>query len=569
MQNLLSRSSNPSGPTGHRGAVRANTLVLCVALLLASAANLNFWSTLVHAVGGLSTARLPLLLGCFAIVALLFHGLLTLASFRFVAKPVLILMILTASGVAWFINEYGIVIDRAMVQNVFETDSREAAELLNWRLALFVLLTGGLPSMLVARARIAFPGGLRGVLQRIGISAGSLALAAVLLLILFKSLAPVVREHRELRFLLTPTNAIQALDGYLRTRWSEPVTVAPLGRDAAKGRNWAGRQRRTVTVIVVGETARAASFSLNGYARETNPRLAREDGLINFRHVQSCGTATAVSVPCVFSGLGRERYDDARARRQEGLLDVLSHAGFRVIWRDNNSGCKGACDRVETVDLSRPASGNPHCAGDECYDEGLLEGLPELIRNEGKQAGGKDLVIVLHQKGSHGPAYAKRYPAGFGRFGPVCESSEFEECSRTSIVAAYDNTILYTDHVLARTIDILREAAQEGATGDAGGVDTAMLYFSDHGESLGEGNMYLHGAPWMFAPEQQTHVPMMFWMSEGFGQRFRIDRACLRARRDQELSHDNVFHSVLGMLDVETAVRNPKLDLFHACVRNG
>eukprot|EP01114_Cavostelium_apophysatum_P023745 TRINITY_DN9049_c0_g1_i1.p2 TRINITY_DN9049_c0_g1~~TRINITY_DN9049_c0_g1_i1.p2 ORF type:complete len:315 (+),score=66.40 TRINITY_DN9049_c0_g1_i1:815-1759(+) len=306
---------------------------------------------------------------------------------------------------------------------------------------------------------------------------------------LFKSLAPTVREHRELRYLLTPTNAVQALNGYLRNRWSTPVPLEQIGRDAVKGNRWAGQTRRTVTVIVVGETARAANFSLDGYARETNPRLAREEGLINFARVQSCGTATAVSVPCVFSAMGRERYDATRAKNQEGLLDVLKHAGFRVHWRDNNSGCKGVCDRVEFVDVSAPSAGNTHCAGDECYDEDLLDGLPDMIRHATR-----DLVVVLHQKGSHGPAYAHRYPAGFGRFGPVCDSSEFQTCSRDSIVAAYDNTILYTDSFLAQTIDLLRRAAQSAD------VDTSMLYFSDHGESLGEGNMYLHGAPWMLLP---------------------------------------------------------------------
>jgi lipid A ethanolaminephosphotransferase len=98
-------------------------------------------------------------------------------------------------------------------------------------------------------------------------------------------------------------------------------------------------------------------------------------------------------------------------------------------------------------------------------------------------------------------------------------------------------------------------------------ADTAMLYFSDHGESLGENNVYLHGAPYMFAPREQTEVPMMLWMSDSFSERFRIDRRCLAARRNEPLSHDNVFHSVLGMLDVNTAVLNPRLDLFHACVR--
>ncbi|MCC2955914.1 phosphoethanolamine--lipid A transferase [Massilia sp. IC2-477] len=545
MQNLLSRR------------ISANLLVFSVALLLATIGNFNFWSDFVHAVGGFSLARLPLLAGSFAIVVLLFYALLMPFSFRFVVKPALIVFLLTASASAWFINEYGVVIDKAIIQSLFETDTREAAELLNWRMLLFVALTGGLPSLLVARAQLRFPQGARGLAQRAGTVAAALALSTVLLVLMFKTLAPTVREHRELRYLLTPTNAVQALNGYLHNRWSTPVPLQQIGRDAVKGKHWAGQTKRTVTVIVVGETARAANFSLNGYARDTNPRLASEQGLINFARVQSCGTATAVSVPCVFSGMTRERYDDTRAKHQEGLLDVLKHAGLRVLWRDNNSGCKGVCDRVEFVDVSSPGAGSRHCSEDECYDEDLLEGLPALIR-QSKQ----DLVIVLHQKGSHGPAYAHRYPAGFGRFGPVCTSSEFETCTRESIVAAYDNTILYTDSFLAETIALLRKAAGESE------VDTSMLYFSDHGESLGENNMYLHGAPYLFAPSEQTHVPMMLWMSDGFSQRFRIDRACLQARRDQPLSHDNVFHSVLGMLNVETAVLNPKLDLFHACVRN-
>ncbi|VXC74418.1 Putative membrane-associated metal-dependent hydrolase [Massilia sp. 9I] len=545
VQNVLSRR------------ISANLLVFTVALLLATVGNFNFWSNFVHAVGGFSLARLPVLAGSFAIVVLLFYALLTPFSFRFVVKPALIAFLLTASASAWFINQYGVVIDKAIIQSIFETDTREATELLNWHMVLFVAVTGGLPSLLVARAKLQYPQGVRGIAQRAGIFAGALALAALLLVLLFKTLAPAVREHRELRYLLTPTNAVQALNGYLRNRWSTPVPLQEIGRDATKGSRWAGQTRRTVTVIVVGETARAANFSLNGYARETNPRLAHEDGLINFAKVESCGTATAVSVPCVFSAMTRERYDDNKAKHQEGLLDVLKHAGFRVHWRDNNSGCKGVCDRVEFVDVSNPSTGSRNCAGDECYDQDLLEGLPNLIRQSTK-----DLVIVLHQKGSHGPAYAHRYPAGFGRFGPVCNSSEFETCTRDSIVAAYDNTILYTDSFLADTIDLLRKTASES------GVDTSMLYFSDHGESLGEGNMYLHGAPYLFAPSEQTHVPMMLWMSDGFSQRFRIDRSCLQARADQPLSHDNVFHSVLGMLNVETAVLNPKLDLFHACVRN-
>jgi lipid A ethanolaminephosphotransferase len=535
----------------------APQLVITVSAFLAAVYNVQFWKTFALATGGVSLHNLPLHIAAFALVVLIFNACLTLVSFRFVIKPVLIFLLVATSAASYFMNQYGVVIDRSMVQNVLETDLREATELLNWKMVLTIAVLGVLPSLAVARADVRFPRGARGLFLKFGTTAGSLALAVLLLLVFFKSLAPALREHRELRYLLTPTNYIQALHGYIRNKWSTPLVVAPLGTDAVKGRAWAGQTRKAVTVIVVGETARSMNFSLNGYARNTNPLLSQQAGLINFSNVESCGTATAVSVPCVFSALGRERYSDSGASRQEGLLDVLGRAGFSVLWRDNNSGCKGVCDRVAYEDVSVARVGDPHCVGDECYDERLLERLPELIR-----APGKDLVVVLHQKGSHGPAYAQRYPQQFGRFGPVCNTNEFEKCSRESIVAAYDNTILYTDYFLSKTIDLLRQSSEEG------NVDTSLLYFSDHGESLGEGNMYLHGAPWVIAPPEQTHVPFMLWMSGGFQRRFHIDQRCLAMRASQPFSHDNVFHSVLGMLDVNTAVRNPKLDLFHACVRN-
>jgi lipid A ethanolaminephosphotransferase len=529
-------------------------LILIASTFLVAGYNFKFWQTFALATGGFSLSNLPLHLASFLLLVLVFNAALTLISFRFVFKPVLITLFLATSAASYFINQYGIVIDKSMIQNVLETDMREAAELLNWKMVLTVTLLGILPSLAVVRAKVHFRTTPRDLAIKLGTVTASLALAAILLVVFFKSLAPALREHRELRYLLTPTNYIQAVNGYLKLKWSRPLVVAPLGTDAIKGRAWAGTTRRTVTIIVVGETARAMNFSLNGYARDTNPLLSRQPDLINFSNVQSCGTATAVSVPCVFSALGRDNYSDALAHSQQGLLDVLSHANFDVLWRDNNSGCKGVCDRVQYEDVSVPTAGDPLCAGDECYDERLLRGLPELIRNATK-----DLVIVLHQKGSHGPAYAKRYPAGFKRFGPVCGTNELQKCSQEEIVAAYDNTILYTDYFLSKTIDLLRQSSGQD------GVDTSLLYFSDHGESLGESNMYLHGAPYMVAPPEQVHVPFMLWMSERFSERFHIDRTCLAARSSQPFSHDNVFHSVLGMLNVNTAVFNPRLDLFGAC----
>ncbi len=530
-------------------------LPLAAASFLVLIYNISFWKSFMAATGGFRTANLPVYLGSALLLVLIFSGVLALVNYRRVFKPVVIALLLLSSMTAYFMSQYGIVIDASMVQNVVETDVREAGELFSWKLVQSVVLLGVVPSWLVWRLPVRYGSLRREVLVNAGLLAASLLLATGLLFLLFKTLAPAVREHRELRFMLTPTNVFQATNGYLKQKWATPTVVAPLGTDAAKGRLWAAAANgpRTVTVIVVGETARAMNFSLNGYGRDTNPRLAREHSLVNFNNVSSCGTATAVSVPCVFSDLTREGYSEDKARSKQGLLDVLQHAGLEVIWRDNNSGCKGVCDRVRFEDVSRPVAGNPLCNTEECYDERLLEGLPDLIRNASK-----DLVIVLHQKGSHGPAYWKRYPAEFNKFGPVCQTNELEQCSRESITAAYDNTILYTDYFLSRTIDVLKQA----------GVPASMLYFSDHGESLGEKNMYLHGAPYIFSPEEQRKVPMMLWMSDSFSQRFHVDRSCLAARSSQPFSHDNVFHSTLGMLNVNTAVYNPKLDLFQACIHD-
>ncbi len=532
------------------------TLTLLASTFLVAAYNTAFWRNFIIATGHFSLGHLPLIAGSVVLIVMLFNAFLTLASFRYVLKPLLIVLFVATAFTTYFMNKYGTQIDRSMIQNLVETDIGEATELLSWKLLMTVVLLGVLPSLLVWRTRIDFPVGPRGLLRRGGFFAGSLTIAVLLLLAFSKTLVPSLREHRELRFLLTPTNYIQAINSYVKFKRAKTVVVAPLGTDAVKAVRGSGNRDRSVTLIVVGETARAANFSLDGYVRMTNPELAGQPDLINFPHMQSCGTATAVSLPCVFSNLGRENYADAQAYAQQGLLDVLQHAGYKVLWRDNNSGCKGACARVAYEDLAKPVPGNQWCVNDECYDERLLEKLPDMIRDAHD-----DMVIVLHQKGSHGPAYYKRYPASFKRFVPVCETIELDKCSAESIVNAYDNTILYTDHFLNKTIELLKASAASEH------VNTAMMYFSDHGESLGEHNMYLHGAPFMFAPAEQREVPFMMWMSDGFRSRYQLDQSCLKERAGLPYSHDNVFHSVLGMLSVKTSVYKPALDLFGACVK--
>ncbi|URK88364.1 sulfatase-like hydrolase/transferase [Rhizobium sp. RCAM05350] len=292
------------------------------------------------------------------------------------------------------------------------------------------------------------------------------------------------------------------------------------------------------------------NFSLNGYDRETNPEL-KTLGVTNFTRTTSCGTATTVSLPCMFSVYGRKNYSDRKARSTDTLMDVLRRAGVDGYWWDNNTGSKGIADLISFASLTKQKN-SKLCKDGECLDDIFLTQLDE------KLAGiTKNTVIVLHQIGSHGPAYYLRYPEEFRRFKPDCRTAQLSDCSRDEIVNAYDNTILYTDHNLSEVIKLLKKHQDT--------VDGAMIYMSDHGESLGENGLFLHGAPYMFAPAEQTHVPFIAWFSDQYAQLTGLDRSCLQTYADAPTSHDNLFHTVLGMMDVVTKVYNPNLDVFASC----
>jgi lipid A ethanolaminephosphotransferase len=327
-----------------------------------------------------------------------------------------------------------------------------------------------------------------------------------------------------------------------------------------------------VVVLVVGETARAANWGLSGYARPTTPELATLP-VINFTGVTSCGTDTETSLPCMFSAVGRRQYDERRIHRSENLLHVAARAGVQVHWRDNQSGCKGVCDGFAQDTVAAVAPGL--CADGHCLDEGLLRDLPALLRGPDSRAAPVRLV-VLHQIGNHGPAYYRRVPESFRHFLPSCDSDDLRQCSIESIVNAYDNALRYTDHVLATLIHRLQ--AEE--------VDAAVLYVSDHGESLGEHGLFLHGVPYAIAPAVQRQVPMVMWVSPGFAAARGLDTGCLAARAASPgptstvpaapgpaaapaapATHDHLFHTVLGLLDVHTSVRETSLDLTHGCTR--
>ncbi|OFJ41306.1 phosphoethanolamine transferase [Pseudomonas koreensis] len=481
-----------------------------------------------------------------------FNIVLTLFAFRPLLKPLLTLLFLVSAGVAYFMSQYGVMIDAGMFRNFAETNVTEVRDLLSLKLFAYILLLGILPCLLLWKVPVNYRRWHRELFSKVIVSVASAAVIGVVALANYQGLSSLFRNHHEIRLMLVPSNYIGASIGYLQEQVvSAQQPFIKIGEDAQRNPDLQLQPRKSLTVLVVGESARAQNFGILGYDRDTTPQLDKEAGLIAFTDVHSCGTETAVSVPCMFSNMGRKDYNASKARNEEGLLDVLKRAGIDVIWRDNQSGCKGTCDRVTVQDVSKlqdPAL----CANSECRDEILLQGLQSFIDHLDK-----DTVLVLHQMGSHGPDYFKRYPKEYEHFTPVCESNALNNCSRESIVNGYDNTLVYTDHVLASLIDVLRSNQDK--------VDTAMLYLSDHGESLGEYNLFLHGTPYMLAPEQQKHVAMLAWFSDSYQKAYSVDTHCLQLSRDKPLSQDNLFHSMLGLLEVRSSVYQPALDMFAGC----
>jgi lipid A ethanolaminephosphotransferase len=485
-------------------------------------------------------------------VAAALFGLLSLVAWRPVLKPVTIVLLFATALGAHFMWSYRIVIDATMATNTLQTDWLEVRGLMTGRLATVVLLGAALPAWLAWRTPVALHPWKKQALRNIAAAVAAIALIVGLILLSFQPLASAMRNHKDLRYLLNPLNSLYAAgQAAFGGRHLKPG-LTPVGRDAKVAATAGGKPR--LLVLVLGETGRSGNFGINGYPRDTTPELAAAQ-VVSFRNAWSCGTSTAASVPCMFSPLGREGFQ-AREREAENLLDVLQHAGLGVLWIDNQpGGCKGVCDRVpnaQTWNLKDPRL----CGGGECRDEILVRGLDEKLTALPEARRQQGVVLVLHQMGSHGPAYYERTPPEFKRFLPECTSSHLPDCGAEPLRNAYDNTIAYTDHVLGETIRWLRKQAA---------YDAALLYVADHGESLGENNLYLHGLPYALAPDVQKHVPWITWISPGLEQHAGPTMQCLRTRADTRITHDHLFHSVLGLMQVRTAVYQSALDTYAGC----
>ncbi len=529
-----------------RPVIASETLLLAVSLYFTAFSNGEFWRNVIVA----PAVQWKLAAALFVIITAVHALLLGLLVHRRYARPLLAALILVTAVATYYMGSYGVYLDSDMLRNVLHTDRKESGELLSWRL-LVPILFASLPIALLWRVQLRE----RPWRRALAVRAGFLAILALAFtgaaMLSFQDLSSLIRNRREVRYLVTPANYLVSLARVVTA--SPPGTrpaKTPIGQDARQLPHATDRRPRLL-VLVVGETARAQNWGLNGYARQTTPELSRM-GVINFPAVTACGSSTEVSLPCMFSPYGRHDYDQKKIRDHQSLLHVLEHAGIRTLWRDNQSGCKGVCEglAIQQLDDAKDAD---LCNGKRCLDEILLRDLETAL-----PTGAGDRVVVLHPLGNHGPNYFERYPAGFRRYTPVCESSDLGSCDRQAIVNAYDNAIGYTDHVLAKLI---------GQLGRNADYDTAMIYLSDHGESLGEKGLYLHGVPYAIAPEEQTHVPMVMWFSPGFAASAALDTACLRHEAAGPASQDNLFPSVLGLLDVRTDLYDRDRDLFARCRR--
>jgi lipid A ethanolaminephosphotransferase len=536
-----------------RPAASAETLILLVALFISIADNLPFWAALLQGRDTSSASTWTVALLTLGLMSAVHYFLLAALSTRRTLKPVLCGALLISALVTHFVSGYGIVVDTSMMRNVLHTDMHEAVELLGFDVLATLMAYALLPIGLVLSVRTAAPKHSPFALRCITLLMAA-AVAVSTAALGFKDIAPTLRSRPEIRNMLTPANVLISTVRALRQR-AAYVAAAREGPISVKRSATVSQAHRpTLFVLVVGETARAANFSLNGYPRDTNPELAKLD-IINFPRARACGTSTEVSLPCMFSPFGRRAYDEARILNHESLPQQLARAGIRVVWRDNQSGCKGVCTGIEVHDLS-----DVHipglCPSGHCFDEVLLDNMDALVREPRF-----DMFVVLHQLGNHGPAYYRRYPAAFRHFEPACETDALHQCTQQQIVNAYDNALRYTDHVLARVISFLDQQRDR--------YDVAMVYVSDHGESLGERGLYLHGMPYAIAPKEQLEVPMLWWMAPEFVRHRNIDVGCLRERARLQVSHDNLFHSLAGVLDIETPDRDRSLDLFAPCRGGG
>jgi lipid A ethanolaminephosphotransferase len=529
--------------------ITANQLILFASAYITIVFNLPFFTNVWDVVTANDDYNLWFLLSVPLVLFLLTVLFNSLFAYKPLLKPMLIISVCVSSLLFYATYHYGIIFDYGMIQNSIETDHAEAMSYFNIYAVLFFVLLGIAPSVLIYRSKMIEHSCAKGAIAWSKMVIITLITLSILVGLFYINYASVGRNNRELTSYLTPfTLYVSSYKYFKRSLNNSPREFLILDAKPSLSKV---RGKKSVNVVVLGETARAKNFSLNGYEKLTN-RYTESSGIVSFLNVSSCGTATAISVPCMFSRLDKQNYDRHIANSQQNALDLIQLAGTKVTWIDNNNGgCKDVCTRVKTIVIDENSS-NPLCDGEYCLDEILLEYLDKQLVIESND----NVLIVLHMMGSHGPTYYRRYPLEHRFFLPDCQRSDIQHCTSEELVNTYDNTILYTDFVLAEITKRLQRLS------DDNDVTTSMLYISDHGESLGENGIYLHGLPYAFAPKEQTHIPLLLWQDNHTSS---ISKNCLNSVSSQPISHDSFFDLILGMQSVKSIVYEPNLDILEQC----
>ncbi len=457
--------------------------------------------------------------------------IITLFFMRYFSKFFSILFIIISIFSVYFMQSYGIVINADMIRNVMHTDAREVRELIGVKFIILAIICIAL-CIFIARISIVYPPFKKHTIIKIANIMGSLLLFIAIFAPLTRVYVPFFLNYNQIRMYDVPFYQIYSFVRYLQKDVLPKPEFQVIADDAIRH----NQDKKKILVFVVGETARAANYSLGGYIINDTNFYTKQTDMIYFRNFFSCGTATVISLPCMFSESNRDNFSISQYK--ENVLDILQKTGVDVSWFGNNYGyCQGVCARIaQTKDIAAD------------YDIALLDELRTKLHNLKKQN-----IILLHLQGSHGPTYYKRYTNEFRRFTPTCDTNDLSTCDNQSIINTYDNTLLYTDYILYEIIKILQQYDD---------YEISLLYMSDHGESLGENGIYLHSMPYALAPQTQIHIPAMFWSNNQAYMKLALKH------KDYKLSHDNVFSTLLGFFNIHTRVYNPKMDIFNETLEN-
>lgn len=530
-------------------AINSTLLVLIQAVFYVGVLNMTLWRHIFKALEE-GAEQSYLFLGSipFVLTAAIFILLLPF-SIKSFEKPFYILLVITSAIVNYTMYHYGTIFDPDMIENFAATNYAEGSAYFNMSAVLWIGATGVLPALLIFFTHITHYPLLKDAAQKIIALSVAVSVIGVLAVFVYKDYAAFIRNNSTLRKETVPYYYVVSTVKYIkRAHFTAPKTYEVIGADA----EMMEKDKPDILVVLVGETARAQSYQLGGYERATNAYTKDIPNLTYFKNVTSCGTATAISLPCMFSMRTRKDYSGPNFKYEDNVTDIVKRAGVQSLWIDNNTGSKFVSHTIETIATDK--DNKEYCNGVDCADNILIGILDEKL----KTIEGKDTVIYIHLIGSHGPAYFERYPDDHRVFKPDCPRSDIQNCSDEEIRNTYDNTILFTDYVMAELIKVMQSHEDK--------YDLAMFYMSDHGESLGENGIYLHGMPYAIAPAEQNHVPLMTWFSNQEIVEKGLDMKCLAKKaKSEEFSHDNLSHMILGLMDIHTEDYNKALDILEPC----